>query len=207
METESGRSESSFRPGLADVQGISKRFAALPASDDVSFTVGQRRRDPCADRAERRRQDHDLQHDRRHVQARHRRDPARRPVAGRHAAGPDLPGRRRPHLPDRAAVPRVDAARKTSPSARWRGPTISARRATTRSACWNCSVSPTSASRAPDSITLAGPQMPRSRARACHQAQDSAARRGDGRVCARPRPTAWSRSSASSMRRPASPSC
>ena len=59
------------------VEGISKSFRGLKAVSNASLR-GAAGRHHRADRPERRRQDHQLQHDRRRVRAGHRRDPLRR---------------------------------------------------------------------------------------------------------------------------------
>ena len=78
---------------------------------------GRRRRNPCADRAERRRQDHAVQSGLRPLRARCRHHPLHgRDIAGR-AVGADLPSRPRPLVPDHQSVQGAFDLREPAPVA------------------------------------------------------------------------------------------
>ena len=93
------------------LSGIGIAFGGIKAATDVSF-VGRARPDHQRDRAERRRQDHRAQHDRRVLPAGQRQHPARRPGTGRRAGLEDRARRHRAHLSDHQAVRQHERARQ-----------------------------------------------------------------------------------------------
>ena len=154
-------------PPLLSVRDLGKRFGGLTALADVSFDVAAGETARRHGR-QRRRQDDALQPDRR------QRAPERRrhPLDGRRIVGlrarPDLPPRRRPHVPDRQAVPRPERARQRA----HRGAVRPRRRCATAAAADRCarpcSTSSASRERADDAGRDADPvrpEAPRDRAR------------------------------------------
>ena len=107
-----------------EVAGLTKSFGGVHAVRGVTFAVAAGR-DAGADRPERRRQDHLLQHAERPDPPGCGAGPAARPRHRRPGAAPGLAARRRPHLPDHrdlrlhdGAGERADGAAVASPPAR-----------------------------------------------------------------------------------------
>ena len=101
----------SMVPTLLSVENLSKSYGGVHAVRSVSFEL-QRRRNPGADRAQRRREKHLLRHAQRPEHAGQRPHQSARRGYGRPKAARDLAARRRAHVPDHRDVPDHDRARE-----------------------------------------------------------------------------------------------
>jgi branched-chain amino acid transport system ATP-binding protein len=151
---------------LLEVKAFRKSFRGLRAVNDASFEVPEGASTP--DRPERRRQDHDLQHDRRRLRARRGAIVFEGKAHRRAAARPGLRRRHRPHLPDRQAVRRALGARQRHGGRAAPGTTVASAQATPLRRSSKSSASDAKARSARLLAHPARPQAPRSRARARH---------------------------------------
>ena len=103
----------SIAPTLLSVENLSKSYGGVHAVRGVSFAL-QCRRNPGADRPERRGQEHLLRYAQRPEHSRQRPDQSARPGHHRQEAARDLAARRRTHLPDHRDIPDHDGARERS---------------------------------------------------------------------------------------------
>ena len=101
---------------VLEVKGVSKQFGGIRAVTGCE-PQSRRRRDPCPDRPERRRQDHAVQSRLRPVPDRQRNDPAAWPRNPGRAVGGDLPSGSGALVPDHQPVSRALDLRKPAPVA------------------------------------------------------------------------------------------
>ena len=200
-------------PPRVELRGISKRFAATQALDDVSLDLVAGR-GPRARRRERRRQEHAGQDPGRRPPARHRDDPARRRRDAHPRPGGRAGARHRGRPPGAAALPRPDRRRerlhRPRPARRASGRSTGARcgatsRATLRPArrADRSSARSSAGCRWPTSSSSRSPRRCRStpasssstsRRRRCRRTRSSASSRSSGR-----RATAGSRCCSSAI--------
>ena len=181
----------------AELRGISKRFAATQALDDVSLDA-RRRRGPRPRRRERRGQEHAGQDPGRGPPARQRHDPARRRADPDRRPGPGPRARHRGGPPGAAPVPGPDRRRervhrpRAGPPARrprlGRHAPGGARPCSRSSTSSSTSARRSAACRWPTSSSSRSPRRCRSRRASCPRRADRVALGARGRAPVHDRP-------------------